>query len=231
MAELLPPQDKVLTFNPEAYLVLDSADTFGAGDQTISLWLSWVPPDYQDPAFASYATSPDSATILNYDETPDGSQRGSRFWITNPSNLEVWVGGSSVRPSRKVDVSDGDWHHLAVTVSRRSGGGYDIEIFHNGASHGGGSITEGQVVSGSQLVLGQRYFGELNDQFIGQFADFAVWNRIRSPSQIQSDMNDGITGTQAGLVMHWKLNEAPPGTTHANLVFVDTGGEDFGFNF
>ena len=231
MADLLPPQDKVLTFNPEAYLVLDSAGSFGTGEQTVGLWLSWVPPDYQDPAYASYATDPGSATILNYDESPDGTQNGSRFWITNPSHVEVWVGGSSVRPGSPVDVSDGNWHHLAVTSRARSGGGYDIEIFHNGESRGGGAVTEGQMVPGAQLVLGQRYFGALDDQFIGQFADFAVWRGVRSSSQIQADMNDGVQEGGAGLAIHWRLDEAPPGTSNGNLVFVDTGGEDFGFNF
>lgn len=101
-------------------------------------------------------------------------------------------------------MSDGDWHHLAVTVNTqtRSDSGYDLEIFHNGVSAGGGPITEGVIFPGSQLVLGQRFFGDLNDQFIGQFADFAVWHTIRTPAEIRSDMSNGISGDEPQLGIH-----------------------------
>ena len=84
---------------------------------------------------------------------------------------------------------------------------------------------------GTQLVLGQRYFGEQNDQFIGQFADFAVWSPMRTAAEIESDMTNGVPTGPAAPGIAWKLDQPPAATQNNNLVFVDSRGDEYGFNF
>ena len=43
--------------------------------------------------------------------------------------------------------------------------------------------------------------------FKGQIAEFRIWNRARSPVEIQADMSRRLVGNEAGLVGYWPLNE------------------------
>lgn len=233
MSDLLPPRSKVLTFNPNSYLIQKNAN-FPTQSLTVCCWLSWVKPQYQDPEYASYATDPDSATVMNYDEDPDGSGDGTRFWITNPSNVAAWVGGSST-DATGIDVSNGDWYHLAVTLTPKDANSYAAQVIKNG----GEQVVERTIYhdegvklrTGSQLVLGQRYWGTQDDMFLGQFAEFTIWDNVRSLADISRDMTTPLNGNEQGLVLYWPLDATPPGAVAANLTFVDSGGEQFGFNF
>ena len=219
MSDLLPPQSKVLTFDIKSYLVQEHARNMPTGPLTFSGWLSWVPPDYQNPEFLSYATSPDSATVLNYNEKIDGSGDSARFWITDATNVTVWIGGGSVSGSRKIDVSNGDWHHIAATVDRAGRNKYRVELFHNGQSKGAGEIWEEMAIAkGGPLILGQRQWGDSNDQFIGQFASFAFFNRVRSRAEIAAEFNNGLDGFESELARPEETAEP-------------VGGDDFGFDF
>jgi len=233
MSDLLPPGSKVLTFNPDSYLVQNKVN-FPTQSFTVSCWLSWVKPQYQNSAFASYATGPDSATIMNYDEDPDGSGGGTRFGITSPSNVAAWVGGSSTGPTG-IDVSNGDWYHLAVILTPKDANHYAVKVIKNG----GEKVVEQKIYhdegvklrSGSQLILGQRYWGGQDDRFIGQFAEFTIWDHVRSLADISRDMTTPLSGNEQGLVLYWPLDAAPPGVKAGHLTFVDSGGEQFGFDF
>ncbi|MDF5720734.1 MAG: hypothetical protein PUP91_09655 [Rhizonema sp. PD37] len=43
--------------------------------------------------------------------------------------------------------------------------------------------------------------------FKGQIAEFRIWNRSRSPIEIQADMSRRLLGNEPGLVGYWPLNE------------------------
>jgi hypothetical protein len=232
MSDLVPPQSLVLTFNPDSYLS-KSGVNFPTQSLTVCCWVSWVKPQYQNPEYASYATGPDSATILNYDEDQDDSGDGTRFWITNPSDVAVWVGGSSTGATG-IDVSNGDWFYLAVTLAPKDATNYTINVIRDGQQVVTQTVPHDRGVglrSGSRLTLGQRFWGTQDDMFLGQFSSLSVWNRVRSQDEIRRDMTTPLSGSEQGLVLYWPLTGVPQNVDSASLTFVDPGGDDFGFNF
>lgn len=232
MIEALPPRGTVLVMGPETTVAQEHVD-FPAGPLTVSCWVSWVNPDYQNPEFASYSTSPATATILNYDEDPDGPGDGTRFWITSPANVAVWVGGASTGPTH-LDVSDGGWYHLAVTLEPAGDQVYTVGVIKNG----GETVVERRILcdpgtalrGGQRLTLGQRFLGSMDDRFIGQLSELAIWNHARSLEDIQRNLTVPLTGNEEGLVLYWPLDTAPQGAITENLAFTQAGDDPFGSN-
>lgn len=236
MPDLLPPQDKVLTFGENTYLALESVNNFPTDAVTIYCWVAWITPDYQDPEFASGAAPlPDTATLMNYNEKETDSYY--RLWIANLKDITVWWSGGSTGGTG-IDVSNGDWFHVAVTMRPIDDTHYRIQVIRNAGetdqllvertvSHDSGVTLQRQ---GGPLVLGQRFWGG-DFEFSGQLAGFAVWDHVRSVEQIASDKNRILQNGENGLVINWVLNAPPPNVSAGGLKFDDVGGDDFGFDF
>ncbi|MCA9621914.1 MAG: LamG domain-containing protein [Myxococcales bacterium] len=233
---LVPPRAKALVFNPDTHLALRNPPAIGDAF-SLTMWASWVPPEYQNPEYASSSTSAKNASLFNYDESEEGD--GFRFWVTDATNVRVWRGGSSARPSSpnegSIDLAkDGAWHHLAVVASAQSGK-LGIRILLDGKRVFDGSVSnEGSPSRNpSPLVLGARYFGSSDDHFVGLFSDVALWKTALDDKRVAGLLTSATPSGDPNLLLHWPLDEAPEGRSvmKQNLSFADIEGDSFGFDF
>jgi len=90
--------------------------------------------------------------------------------------------------------TDGNWHHVAVTVNRTSTTG--IQFYVDGVAVGSGNPTarSGSLSNTSVLRFGSRSQGGISGQVQLGLDEPALYNRVLSASEVQSIFNAGQYG-------------------------------------
>ncbi|MGH2470418.1 MAG: LamG-like jellyroll fold domain-containing protein, partial [Chloroflexota bacterium] len=116
-------------------------------------------------------------------------------------------------------ITPGVWTHLAWVQDASS----SASLFVNGNLVGTKPFPDlrpGDCSSDQPFVIGASGGG--SEFFPGSIDDVRVWNVARTQAQLQSDYQHELTGSEAGLVGYWKLDEGTGTTatdsspTHAN---------------
>ena len=104
-------------------------------------------------------------------------------------------------------AAQGSWTHIALVYDEGQ-----VRTYANGvlvhSFDGSGDI--GDVDGRNALQFGSREAG--GQQFQGQLDDLRVWNVARSDAQIAGAFDQLLAGDEAGLVGHWRLDEADGST-------------------
>ncbi|MHA2100909.1 MAG: LamG-like jellyroll fold domain-containing protein [Candidatus Kariarchaeaceae archaeon] len=95
-------------------------------------------------------------------------------------------------------VSVDTWYHLAWRYNISTG---EQAIFVNG------QLDISETGHDAYQHTDTLYIGGGWGYFNGQIDEFRIWNKARTQTEIQADMNYEITGTESGLVGYWKFNE------------------------
>lgn len=93
------------------------------------------------------------------------------------------------------DLTDGDWHHVAVTVRRTRHAG--IRWYHNGVLVGISDPTDrpGSLENTSPVRIGTRTAASpLSGWFAGDLDEFEIFNRVLAPEEVASIFNAGALG-------------------------------------
>lgn len=102
----------------------------------------------------------------------------------------------------------GEWIHLAVTVQDDK-----LEIYINGVLSGEKALAVPMGVSTQNLSIAEGAMWK-GRGMTGKIRDIRIWNYARSASEISSNMNADLTGTEAGLLANWKMDEGSGTTAH-----------------
>lgn len=102
-------------------------------------------------------------------------------------------------------VTDGNWHHVAMT-------------WQQGATNGFTSYLDGQIVAqrdasnqplpNPNLYLGNSGYGRATT---GTLDEVRVWTVARTQAQIQAGMNCGVATPQTGLLIYYKFDHGTAG--------------------
>ncbi len=126
-------------------------------------------------------------------------------YLTGVTTTSGWVYSNAT-------ISDGTWHHVAMT---RSGASLNLYVDGNldkSATVGTGSITTGT----SPLLVGARpNYNSAN--FNGSIDEVRIWNLVRTQAQIQAAKNTEFCAAQTGLVAYYKMNEGIAGGTNTTV--------------
>lgn len=142
-------------------------------------------------------TDGDGVIVAQYDQ--NSSQR-FRFFIQN-GKLDYLRGNDSYASSTAT-VSDGQWHHVAVT--RNSSGA--INLYIDGVLDGTGTDNTGFINDATRI--GAIIFnGAPSRPFTGEIDEVRIWNVARAQADIQAAMNLEINPTYAGLVAFYNFNQ------------------------
>ncbi|MBI2236025.1 MAG: tandem-95 repeat protein [Magnetospirillum sp.] len=135
------------------------------------------------------------------------------FWWINGGTMHFsgydGVGTAYGQINGTTVVNDGEWHHLAVTIS----GSNTVSFYIDGLADAVSGTLNGHSFNPTQVTIGNGLLGEM--------ADARIWQGVLPQNEISSNMNvadpTSINGTLAG---HWPLDEGS-GTT-----VVDSAGND-----
>jgi len=146
------------------------------GNKTVQAWVKTSSPG------ASFRT------VISRDKTFSITLLNSVFGIYD------WV--ASAFRSSGVNVADGTWKHLAVSV--RAGVANGSQCFINGVPRGSAFTYNVQVGNTTNdLTIGTAHDAvnnPVNEYVNGQFDDIAIWSRAMTASEIQAIYNLGRGG-------------------------------------
>lgn len=96
----------------------------------------------------------------------------------------------------------GKWIHLAATIDSSN----NATLYKNGIK-----ICSSPITLPKNLVRANNYIGKSNvhsdSYFKGKIADVRIWNKARTQSEIQADMNKRLSGKEDGLVAYYPLSD------------------------
>jgi hypothetical protein len=192
----------ILSFGSLSAQVIGQALLFDGVDDYVSLGNSIV---FNVDTAVTYEAwiRPDSTSAfifnkwVNFQEDKQMAYSGDKvtFYMHN-----VFSGVSLVSSS---SISKHQYTHVAATYD-----GSTAILYINGVFDTSKSV--GFPVSNSGGVL---YLAHNPDRFDNQSAfmgvidEFRIWNTARTESEIQSTMNQSLTGNEPGLIGYWKFDE------------------------
>lgn len=103
-------------------------------------------------------------------------------------------------------TADLNWHHYAFTFDNNT---MQRLVYKDGVQIGQNSSTSSFLFTGNTNL----HFGYLVSSslvnFDGQLDEFRIWNTVRTPAQIQSNMNLAIAPDASGLAACFKFDDTP----------------------
>jgi len=173
-----------------SYIDLGQQTAFAPAEFTIEAWVN----------FQSL-----SGAYLFSTEGSDGASGGNQGFVLHifGSKMQLQVGSDAAWPNvtGATDISLNTWYHVAATYSAT-----EMKIYINGVLDGSATITNPMVTSVQHLCIGEGSMWK-DRRFTGKMADLRFWNVVRTEAEVATDMTATLTGTEAGLVAGWKMNE------------------------
>ncbi len=195
------PQGYSIQFDGvDDYIALNTASTVVVEDDadfTVEFWFNAAAGQKDVVMFSNgLADGYDEFNIPEAAWNIGVNANGDIYVINN--GVEIIAEGSS-------DLVDGDWHHLALSLSRIGNANLfldgEIAAARAGADFGG--------LAGARMWLGARVFNigniSVNSQrhFNGIIDEFRIWNSTRRSAQIELDYNSALVGDEVGLVAYY----------------------------
>lgn len=111
--------------------------------------------------------------------------------------------GSTFIESVHVNISDGQWHHIAIV--RDGNGSNNLSIYDNGQLVGVNTVNH--TINTSDLRIGaEDYFG-VSRFYNGNLDHLQVWNYAKDVNEIGNDIILCHNGTESGLLMHYDCED------------------------
>jgi hypothetical protein len=198
VGQFFPPVSTGLLFNgSSSYVDAGNAAVFNAPFTGLTLE-AWVKP--------SASVSGLQLLIGKWATSPGSQNQFALFLINNRLELDIADGnGSDNFVVGNTTLAAGTWYHVAGVWSKGSPGQYSVYV--NGVLDGtaqlGGTINTQATTT---LKFG-RQVSTQDRPFNGQMAEVRFWGAARSQQQIQANMLTTLTGSEAGLVGYWRLDD------------------------
>ena len=122
--------------------------------------------------------------------------------------LAPYTSGYIVSP-QYLPLETNRWYHVAGSYDRQT-----MKLYVDGVLQGSKDIGSVKVGNASPLYLSYDDVGGFPYYLSGCLAEVRIWDVARSASDIQSDMNSILTGSESGLVGYWRLNDGSGQVAH-----------------
>ncbi|TSJ46564.1 LamG-like jellyroll fold domain-containing protein [Fluviicola chungangensis] len=134
-----------------------------------------------------------------------GIDKGAVLILTSAGKVSIdGRNGTGVYRSSGVSsasVNDGNWHHVAGTIS-----GGNWKIYVDGVLENSATVTSGTFSGMNEpFYLGRSMYGSY---FQGNLREMSLWNYEKTSTQVASDMSTIFTGSETGLVGYWPMTNA-----------------------
>ncbi|MEP7300698.1 MAG: LamG-like jellyroll fold domain-containing protein, partial [Caldimonas sp.] len=185
---------------------------------------AWVRVDQYDNAW----------TPLFSKSAGDVQQRTYSLELSSDGRVRLGTGdgGFESLSSPAGLVSPGEWHHVAGVIDRTAG---ILRIVVDGIERASGTIRTGSSFSNAAapLLIGNEAFEGFADHapLSGTIDEVRLWNVARSNADIAAALGTPLAGSEAGLALYLKLDEATGATpidssaaAHAVALLQSTSG-------
>ena len=158
----------------------------GGGDFTMQAWIN--------PSVAA------SNAILC---KGSGSAGTDYILATTATSMQFYYGSQWHSGTAPVPINQ--WSHLAVTFDYAT---KEATFFVNGVLDVVVSYTNPPDTSDTNpLFIGQQAYNPAGNHFPGRIDDVSIWNTKRTAEEITCSMAKQLTGSEAGLVAFYEMNE------------------------
>ncbi len=128
---------------------------------------------------------------------------GYLLYAGNNNKWQFWTGNGGWVAVQGADVELNTWTHVAATYD-----GSTMKLYINGKLSGKPVPSKILINSKYPLRIGAGITeGNPGFFFNGKIAEVRVWNKARSPEQIQELMHQRLKGDEQGLVAYWPLDQ------------------------
>ncbi len=136
--------------------------------------------------FSNYrGGGPALKTELIFDFDPSGKEI---------AGLRAAVNGEEVQSESLKPVTDGKYHHFAMTYA-----GGDVKLYYDGREVGTGQVRPGPVLLADDLRFGEDLTKGANEQFEGSIDDILILRRALSATEIETLASQGAAAFLAGV--------------------------------
>ena len=133
-------------------------------------------------------------------------QQASDYIVVGWNGLAILStdGGTGGGLSLGASVTDGNWHHVAMTWQVATQNGFNTYL--------DGALVASRNSSSTPIpnMNAQVYFGAFNgtaEFMTGMIDEIAIWNRALPAAEIFSNMRTGLTGKEPGLAGYWNFDD------------------------
>ncbi|HRP60136.1 MAG TPA: PKD domain-containing protein, partial [Vicingus sp.] len=192
------------------YINVNSLATPMAGRTiyTIEFWMKADLNNQSGPASSLFA--------INNLPAPSGGNR-ILLMLGDPhaatQNGKLWIGNNLITPYlSNIVIGDNTCHHIAYAQNGNIGNIYIDGIFS-------GSLSSNIVLSASDLYsIGQEWDNtSTSDFYNGEIDDLRIWDEARTVTQIQSNMNNELTGNEPNLIAYYNFNQGVAGANNSGI--------------
>lgn len=152
-------------------------------------------------------------TIVAKDDW-SSAESGYVLRIDNYSNVNTpqfqigsygWFGVNAPQGS----IPNNVWTHVAGTFD-----GSTLKIYINGEEAGSTPFSGSIAQAPCSVYIGGHYNNYVNRQWDGQVDEVRIWNVCKTENEIMQDMQNPLTGSEAGLVGLWRMQEGSGSITY-----------------
>lgn len=97
--------------------------------------------------------------------------------------------------------------------------GTDIILYEEGLEVGRTTSSKSITENGQSLTVGNTYFGETDEPYIGSIDELRIWSAARTQTEIQERMVLPISGQEVGLASYFPFDKEPRGVATRILRF------------
>jgi hypothetical protein len=140
----------------------------------------------------------------------DAAVGGTGFYIYNISGTYylyvTWLASIQRTMSVTFSPSTATWLHLAVSLED-TGPEMEAIFYVNGSQQGSTQTNSNDPIttgSADPMTIGANTSG--NNCLNGKIDDVRVWSDVRTSTEISNNRSAELSGSEAGLVAYWKLN-------------------------
>ncbi|MCF8412881.1 MAG: LamG domain-containing protein, partial [Melioribacteraceae bacterium] len=193
-----PITGKSLSFNgnsSEDYDYLEIPNSLSTPNFTIEFWIKTEDKRVIDGAWAA------PLAIPLFDADSAGNAKDFTLALMD-SKIAFWDGEVSKNTQGNISVTDGKWHHIAVT---RDATENSLKIYVDGELD-----VQGEAGSNSLFDVKTVYVGGNVGQkkyFIGSLDDVRFWNYARSPSELEASKMIAQSAENDNLLAYYKFDE------------------------
>lgn len=151
----------------------------------------------------------------NYDQYSNILSWGSNLVANERSSIGqrvdhlAFVGGSNDL-NGSIPISDGNWHHVAVTFD-----GSVMSLYVDGVLDI--SAPKTLSTSGQDLRIGNCALPDNKEYWAGAIDEVRIWNTAISHCDILKNMNAELTGSELGLVAYYNFNQGVAGGSNTGV--------------